>query len=157
MTLQCCSTFGRWAVCARQQSMGREFCKLKTGSKKVTEADSARADSPRILTFLSWRSMPVEMVWRCGECVILTLFWNDGRISLKKIKWKSPMILWSNKCESSSKAKLPALQAESGKWNMERMLSLWASNQIAVKKVCCLPIGCSQQQHSFGVPFATLC
>ena len=29
------------------------------------------------------------------------------------------------------------------------------TNQIAVKKVCCLPIGCSKQ-HSFGVPFATL-
>ena len=36
------------------------------------------------------------------------------------------------------------------------MLSLWASNQIAVIKVCCLPIGCSQQQHSFRVPFTTL-
>ena len=33
---------------------------------------------------------------------------------------------------------------------------LWAPNQIAVKKVCCLPIGCSQQQHSFHVLFATL-
>ena len=33
--------------------MEREFCKLKTGFKKVKQADSARADSPGILTFFS--------------------------------------------------------------------------------------------------------
>ena len=44
--------------------MGREFCKFKTGFKKVKQADSARADSPGILTFFSWRSMPI------GSCLV---------------------------------------------------------------------------------------
>ena len=47
------------------------------------------------------------------------------------------------------------IHSQSGKWNTEWMLSLWASNQIAVEKIWCLLIGCSQQQHSFGAPFAT--
>ena len=33
--------------------MGREFCKFKTGFTESHKADSARADSPGILTFFS--------------------------------------------------------------------------------------------------------
>ena len=45
--------------------MGREFCKFKTGFEESQKADSARADSPGILTFFSWCSMPIEMfiIW----------------------------------------------------------------------------------------------
>ena len=39
--------------------MGCDFCKFKTGFKKVKQADSARAVGPGILTFFSWRSMPI--------------------------------------------------------------------------------------------------
>ena len=35
------------------RAMGREFCKIKTGFKKVKKADSARAESPGILNFFS--------------------------------------------------------------------------------------------------------
>ena len=42
--------------------MGREFCKFKTWLKKVKQADSARADSPGILTCFTWRSMLINKI-----------------------------------------------------------------------------------------------
>ena len=38
---------------AQEKSMGRKFCKFKTGFKKVKRADNARADSLGNLTFFS--------------------------------------------------------------------------------------------------------
>ena len=38
---------------SRSLVMGREFCKFKTGLTESQKADSARADSPGILTFFS--------------------------------------------------------------------------------------------------------
>ena len=51
----------------RSKEMGREFCKFKTGLKKVKQFYSARADNPGIMTFFSWRSMPI--VWRLLACL----------------------------------------------------------------------------------------
>ena len=41
-------------VLAKGDSMGREICKFKTGSKKVLPADSARADSLTFATGDLW-------------------------------------------------------------------------------------------------------
>ena len=66
----------------RDSAMGREIYWFKTGFTESQRADSARADSPGILTFFSWCSMPIVLDNHSPQRIVISAFncKSEGRV-----------------------------------------------------------------------------
>ena len=103
-----------------------------------------------------------EFVQEAGEGIVLSSSIPRGSLvssssSLLLSLLSSPDCFWLGGVITARDGSNQDLETEAEFWDGNRMLLLWASNEIAVKIIFSLLIGCSQQQHSISIPKFSLC